>query len=214
MQLFRLACHILSAYGVIEYHIDWMAAMLRRTAISLVFALAVSGCVNPNQVAMRIGAPPELKKEGKSTVSLRALQVRRFEVLNERILLQAATQTLQDLGFTISESSLEAGVLVGSKKRDAVESGQVAGQLLLALLAAVAGSSHNPTWDKEQTIVVTLITTPVKNSKQIETRVSFDRRLTNNRGQLWRAELITEAPIYQEFFDKLSKSIFLEAHII
>jgi len=77
----------------------------------------------------------------------------------------------------------------------------------------LGGSTHSPTWDKEQVIIVTLVTTPVKNSKQIETRVSFDRRITNNRGRLWRAELITEAAIYQEFFDKLSKSTFLEAHI-
>lgn len=174
--------------------------------------LALSACVSPNDVAMEVGAPPELAAEGKSTVSLRALQIRRFDTLDERALLQAATQTLQGLGFTISESSLDAGVLVGTKQRDAVETGQVTGQVILTLLMALGGTYYEPTWDKEQTIVVTLVTTPVQNSRQIETRVSFDRRLTNNRGQLWRAELLLDAPIYQEFFEKLSKSVFLEAH--
>lgn len=174
--------------------------------------LALSACVSPNDVAMKVGAPPELEAEGKSTVSLRALQIRRFDTLDERGLLQAATQTLQGLGFTISESSLDAGVLVGTKQRDAVETGQVAGQVILTLLAAFGGTYHQATYDKEQTIVVTLVTTPIQNSRQIETRVSFDRRLTNNLGQLWRAELILDAPIYQEFFEKLSKSVFLEAH--
>ena len=183
--------------------------------ISVLFVavpLALSACVSPNDVAMKVGAPPQLEAGGKSTVSLRALQTRRFDTLDERELLHAATQTLQDLGFTISESSLDAGVLVGTKRRDAVEAGQVTVQVILTVLAALGGNYHDPIWDKEQTIVVTLVTTPVQNTRQIETRVSFDRRLINNYGQLWRAELILDAPIYQEFFEKLSKSVFLEAH--
>ncbi len=189
---------------------------MTKTAFCVGLAVALSGCVNPNQVAMKVGAPPVIKQDGeskKSTVSLRSLQVRRFDTLDERRLLLASTQTLQDLGFTITESSLEAGVLVGSKMRDAVERDQVAGQIVIMVLFAALGSRYDPVWDKEQTIIVTMVTTPVENSKQIETRVSFDRRLTNNYGRLWRSEIITDAPIYQEFFDKLSKSTFLEAHI-
>jgi len=178
-------------------------------AILAAIAFGLAACQTTASVEQQTQA---LTLSSQSLAS-RQLQTRRFDTDDETKILAACSGVLQDLGFIISESSSSAGLLVASKDRDAVESGQVAGQLLLALLAAVAGSSHNPTWDKEQTIVVTLITTPVKNSKQIETRVSFDRRLTNNRGQLWRAELITEAPIYQEFFDKLSKSTFLEAHI-
>lgn len=183
--------------------------------LCLALALSLGACVTPNEVAMKVGAPPEIKKDGAdgktSVVNLRALQVRRFETGDERKLLLAATQTLQDLGFTIEESSLEAGVLVGHKKRDAEESGQVAGQVAVTILLALMGSAHNPTWDKEQTIIVSLVTTPIKNSKQVEARVTFDRRLTNNHGKLWRTELVTDAEIYKEFFDKLSQATFLEA---
>lgn len=182
------------------------------SAVGVLLALSLSACVSPNDVAMEVGAPPVLKGENASTVSLRALQSRRFDTLDEHRLMTASTQTLQDLGFTITESSLEVGLLVGSKQRDAEEAGQIAGQVFLTLLAALAGSHHNPTWDEEQKIVVTLVTTPIENSKQIEARVSFDRRLTNNHGQLWRTELILDPPIYQEFFEKLSKGVFLEAH--
>lgn len=189
-----------------------MKTISRQITLFAMAAFTLVACATPNDVAMEVSAPPQLDGEQKSTVSLRALQVRRFDTLNELSLLQAATQTLQDLGFTITESSADAGVLAGSKQRDAEEAGQVAGQVFLTVLAALAGSYHQPTWDKEQKIVVTLVTTPIKNSKQIEARVSFDRRLTNNQGQLWRTELILDAPIYQEFFEKLSKSAFLEAH--
>lgn len=189
------------------------AGKLSKTAICAGLLIALSACANPNEVAMKVGAPPVIKQqEGKSTLNLRALQIRRFETGDERQLLQAATQTLQDLGYIITESSLEAGVLVGRKKRDAVERDQVVGQIALAVLFAALGSRYDPVWDKQQTIFVTLVTTPIKNSKQVELRVSFDRRLVNNRGQLWRTELITDKPIYQEFFDKLANSTFLEAH--
>lgn len=171
-------------------------------------AFMLSGCVNPNEVAKRIGQPP------KGAVEMRVLQARRFDSLDEPALLQAAQQTLQDLGFTISEASADAGVLAGSKQRDATEAGQIAGQVALTVVLALLGSSHTPVWDKDQTINVTLVATPIENSKQTEIRVSFDRHMVNNMGQLWRAELILEEKIYQEFFDKFAQGAFLEAQKI
>lgn len=171
-------------------------------------ALLLSGCVNPNDFAKQIGQPP------KGAVEMRVLQTRRFDSLDEPALLQAAQQTLQDLGYTISEASADAGVLAGSKQRDATEAGQIAGQVALTIVLAILGSSHTPVWDKDQTINVTLVATPIENSKQTEMRVSFDRHMVNNLGQLWRAELILDPVIYQEFFDKFSQSAFLEAQKI
>ena len=114
----------------------------------------------------------------------------------------------------MTESSLASGVLVGSKQRDAEEGGQIAGQVVLTIIAAALGSFHNPVWDQSQEIRITLTTSPVENSKQSDVRVSFDRRLTNNHGHLWRAEVITDAKIYQEFFEKFAASAFLEANKI
>ena len=174
------------------------------------FSLVASCASPPNDVAMKIGGPPV--EEGKTSLDLRNLQIRRFDSLDEQRLLHAGIQTLQDLGFTVTESSAEVGVLVGSKQRDAEESGQVAGQIVLTLFAAALGSAHNPTWDKEQSIFVTFVSTPIENSKQTEVRISFERRLTNNHGKLWRAELILDPKIHQEFFTKFSQGTFLEAH--
>lgn len=184
--------------------------VLRLSVISVLLGFALVGCTTPNDIAMKLGQAPKAG-EGKPTLHYRTLQTRRFDTLDEKRLLAAATQTFQDLGYTISESSLEAGVLVGSKHRDAEESGQVAGQIVLTLMLAALGSAHNPVWDKSQDIVLVLTTNPVENSSQTDIRVSFDRRLTNNYGHLWRSELILDEKIYQEFFDKFSQSAFLEA---
>ena len=45
-------------------------------------------------------------------------------------------------------------------------------------------------------------------------RVTFQRAVLNRLGQLSHQEQIHEVAIYQEFFDKLSKSLFLEANQI
>lgn len=176
--------------------------------VALGLAAPITGCVNANDIAKEVGAPPQ------GAVDLRALQTRRFDTLDEHALLAAATQTLQDLGYTITESSADVGILVASKERDAEEAGQVAGQVALMVVAALFGSFHNPVWDKEQSINVTLVATPIQNSKQIEVRVSFDRHLTNNHGHRWRAELLMEPELYQQFFEKLSAGVFLEAQKI
>ncbi|WP_173980283.1 hypothetical protein [Magnetospirillum sp. UT-4] len=180
----------------------------RKLALVACTTAALAGCVDANSIAKQLGQPP------KAAVDIRSMQTRRFDSLDERAMLTAATEVLQDLGFTISESSAPVGVLTGAKQRDAEEAGQVALQVGLMILAALAGSSHNPMWDKEQSIQVTLVVTPVTNSKQLEARVSFDRKIWNNTGALWRAELLLEPEMYQQFFDKLSQSVFLEANKI
>jgi hypothetical protein len=76
------------------------------------------------------------------------------------------------------------------------------------------GSYQQPVWDENQTINATLVATPIANSKLTEVRISFDRHLINNQGILWRAELIIDEKIYQEFFDKLAQGAFLEAQKI
>ena len=184
---------------------------LRSCAQALLIAAVVTGCgPNPNEVALEIGMPLGTE-EGLSTVEWRAIQTRRFEIQDDVKILDEATQTLQDLGFTVVESSVAAGLLVASKKRDAKESGQVAKSVTLMLLLALLGSYTSPMWDEEQEIFVTLIVSPVDNVDEKEVRVLFDRRIKNNEGVLWRAELIEDAEIYQNFFDKLSHSLFVDA---
>ncbi len=176
-----------------------------RAAVALVALSTLAACVDANSIAMKIGGPPE------GAVKLRALETRRYDTLDQVALLSAATQTLQDLGFTISESQPGVGVLVGAKQRDAEEAGQVAGQVALTVMFALLGSYYNPDWDETQTIVVTVVTTPIENSKQVDVRVSFDRKVKTKNGA-WHAEIIKDPEIYKQFFNKLSGGVFLQGH--
>jgi hypothetical protein len=149
----------------------------------------------------------------KASLSDRQIQSRRFDSGDERFILAACAGVLQDLGFTLDESSSQTGLLVASKDRDAVEAGQVTGQIILTLMAAALGAQHNPVWEKNQKIRISIVTKPLK-GKETLVRVTFQRIIWDSSGRVSRVQTINEPKLYQEFFDKLSQSVFLEAHQI
>ncbi|MDR2694908.1 MAG: hypothetical protein LBC79_00815 [Deltaproteobacteria bacterium] len=57
-------------------------------------------------------------------------------------------------------------------------------------------------------------TAEARPSGQSTVRVTFQRVVFNTANDVTRAEQIDEPEIYREFFDKLSQSVFLEAHEI
>ena len=165
----------------------------------LATSLLVSGCENhiPKEAL-------ELKQEN---LQLRQLQTRSFETKEEKKILSSGASVLQDLGFSIDESESPLGVIVGSKDRDAVEAGQVAGAVMMAVLFGVSMPI-----DQNQKIRASLVTRPT--DKKTNLRVTFQRVVWNTQGQVSRTESIEDPKIYQEFFEKLSKAVFLEAHEI
>ena len=177
---------------------------IRFHSLLLACTVYLAGCAtDPNSLAMQVGAPPA------NALELRTLQTRQMQTKSAVEVMHAATQVMQDLGFTVKESSADVGVLVGTKSRDAEEAGEVAGAVALSLLGAVAGVYVEPVWDTDQEINMTLVQYPTANSDGWDVRVSFDRTITNSKKQQ-RAELIMDPKIYQDFFKKLEQGVFLE----
>lgn len=156
--------------------------------------------------------PKEALQLSPESLQNRQMQTRRFDT-DEKTLLSASAAVLQDLGFTIDESETDLGLIACSKTRDATSAGQVAGAVLVALFTGVV----TPV-DKEQLIRASVVTYPIKIDKSDKgnsstaVRVTFQRIVTNTQNQITRRECINEPEIYQGFFEKLSKSLFLEAH--
>jgi len=158
--------------------------------------------------------PKEALQLSPKDLRNRQIQTRRFDT-DEKTLMTASAAVLQDLGFTIDESETDLGVIACSKTRDATRAGQVVAAILLDILAG-----GDTPYDKEQLIRASLVTHPIiidkadKSKCRTAARVTFQRIVTNTHGQVTRRECIIEPEIYQEFFDKLSQSLFLEAHEI
>jgi hypothetical protein len=138
----------------------------------------------------------------------RQLQTRIFETNDEKMLLTASAALLQDLGFTIDESEVALGLIHSERERDVTNKGEVVGKIILGLLFGAP-----PTWDTRQRVVASLVTKPI-DEKRIAVRVTFQHIVWNNQNQVTRLEQINDPEIYQEFFAKLSKSVFLTAHEI
>lgn len=175
--------------------------MLKKiTAIFVLITFCMLGC-QPH-------IPPEALQLDEDSLKLKQLQTRVFDTHDEPKVITACASLLQDIGFNIDESETHLGVVVGSKDRSAVNAGQVVGAILLAALTGAVIPV-----DKNQKMRACVITKPVgEKSDRIAVRVTFQRIVWNTQGQVTTLEGLTEPSMYMEFFDKLSKSLFLEAH--
>jgi hypothetical protein len=161
-------------------------------------------------VACHSRIPMEALQLSPRSLAQRQMQTRRFDTQDEKKVLAACAAVLQDLGFQLDQSETRLGLVVASKTRSAVSAGQVVGAIFLAALTG----SVVPT-DKDQKMRACLVTCPSTGNKQgIAVRVTFQRIVWNTQGQVTRREGLNDPKIYQEFFDKLSKSLFLEANDI
>jgi hypothetical protein len=158
--------------------------------------------------------PTEALQLSSESLQNRQLQTRRFDT-DEKTLLSASAAVLQDLGFTIDESETKLGTIVCSKRCDATNAGQIAVAILVAALTGVPIPI-----DREQLVRASLVTNPLQEDGADRTkcrtavRVTFQRIVTTDQRGVSRLECINDPILYQEFFEKLSKSLFLEAHEI
>lgn len=169
----------------------------------LVFVLAallgLAGCVPLPDSALRPSA---------DALQLRQMQTRRYAGIDETKLLAASAGVIQDLGFNIEESETRLGVITGKKVRSAVKAWQVG----LVILGSLGGSGSG-TWDKTQILRTSIVVTPAKQGDKTDhrIRVTFQQVIIDSSNNVSRARSLKKPVYYQEFFDKLSKAVFLEA---
>jgi hypothetical protein len=156
--------------------------------------------------ACQQSVPKEALQLSPDSLERRQTQTRVFETGDEARLMSASAALLQDLGFTLDESEVDLGVLVASKDRDATEAGQVVGAVAMAILFG----AYVPV-DDQQKIRAALVTRKLEDRHGYAVRLTMQRIVWNTEGKVSKTEPLDDALMYQEFFDKLSKSVFLEA---
>ena len=152
--------------------------------------------------------PPEALVWNQETLKDRQLQTRRFDTNDEELVLQAVAGLLQDLGFNRDESETKLGIIVASKERDAQDGENLAKGLLLALIGV------EMPLDYKQKLRASVVTFPASEGDFMNVRVTFQRIVWSVRGKETKREGLDDPEFYKEFFEKLSKSMFLEAHAI
>ena len=170
--------------------------------------LSLTGCAT--------GYPKDFLKLSPDSLKYRQLQIRQYDTTEEKEIIAACAGVLQDLGFTLDDSETELGLVVASKDRTATDVGQVTLATIAVLLSGLSGSTSNAfeRIDKVQKIRASVVTKPSLNSDKIVVRVTFQRIVWNARGDLSRLETLHDEKLYQGFFERLSKAVFLEAQKI
>lgn len=180
--------------------------MLKKSAVLVICCLIIfiCGCVT---------TPTNALKAPEAGLSSRQIEMRQFDTKDEIRVLSATAAVLQDMGFTLTEVENKLGLIVGSKERDATVPGQVAMAAFIDLLGAAGGASSNAMAqvDAMQTILVSCVTRRNLEGNKVAVRVTFQRVVFNRMNQVSRLETIKDLKVYEGFFEKLSKSIFLEA---
>ncbi len=183
-----------------------------RTAVLVGGLLVFTGCASMPEDTLQLAPQSNHHRE---------LQTRHYDGVKEATLLAASAGVLQDLGFNLDESESKLGVVTASRKLTShrpINGGEVAKSLAWGLLLGpyIAGPMtlyKAAAGVKEPQVVrVSLVTRsdgPAGGSSLRVTaqRVVYkDERLTN----VTSVESLDDPLFYQEFFARISKSIFLE----
>jgi len=147
-----------------------------------------------------------------------AIQSRRFDTNATGVVLNGCLSVLQDMGYSINNGDRYLGLVVASKRAEVLPPGMghavaeaaiVVTTVILSLLSGQDMVTDLPE-QVEQSIFVSLLVT-AETENQTRVRLSIDRDMLYDTGVIIPDH--TELPlIYQEFFEKLSKAVFLEAH--
>ncbi len=195
----------------------WGALALCLAALGL-----LSSCVPQTR-------PEELFQLTPESLFQKSAQTRYFETADDIELLSASAAVLQDIGFQVTESVHQLGYLRATKERSARERRQSITRFFVLLVSAIGGVGYSMPIDLHQKIEASMVARPVNDdATRHEVRIQFyrivwkgDGAFSSGQGQSeyippgeQMMEMIRDPLIYQRFFAKLSKAVFLEAHKI
>jgi len=160
----------------------------------LISVFSITGCQTIPKDALTLSLEAKV-------LAQRQIQTRKYQTPDEAKILAACAGLLQDMGFNIDESETKLGLISSSKLRSANNTGQIIVDLLTGVPA-----------ERIQKMRACIVTRPVgENGEYVAVRVTFQRIVWDIEGNVTRYESLTDPKIYQEFFDKLSKAVFLES---
>jgi len=164
-------------------------------------ALSLAGCVT---------VPQNLLLTSPKSLERRQIEARKFSGIKENDLIAAVGAVIQDLGFTLEASETKLGLIVAQKDRDATQVSEVVGAVLIALLG---GGQTAISRDQKIRVSVVVLPSADKINNAWQVRATFQRVVTRTDNTQY-AQTLEDLSLHQEFFDKLSKAVFLEAQKI
>jgi hypothetical protein len=182
---------------------------MRGGSCSLLVLVLVSACATSD--------PERALRLPESTLDVRSMQTRTFEAPTENDILIAAIAVLQDMEFNVERIEKPLGVITASKVSDADSASEKTGLFFLDLLCAASGSVSCDAMSSaqdDQHIALTMVVLPsLARNNEFTVRVTVQRVVYDKMDRMKVQERIEDAQTYQEIFDNLRQSLFLQVSI-
>jgi uncharacterized lipoprotein YmbA len=136
----------------------------------------------------------------KTQLQIREFQTRTFLTPETNEVLSAVVDAFQDEGFMVKNVVPQVGLVSATREVDVEDHDQVFFQTFFY--------GHNAQWSKNAAIEATA-NVKTQNGKT-KVRLTFQEKIINNRGGTDTVDTIENPKFYQNFFDKIGKSIFIE----
>jgi len=136
----------------------------------------------------------------KTQLQIREFQTRTFQVKDQKLVLKAMLNVLQDDGYIVKNVVSDMGLLSAVKEADVESKGE-------AFAASFFAGIH-ARWKKAQIIEATCNVS--EHADTCKVRASFVMKVLDNKGGIIDLKQVEDQNYYQEFFSKVDKSIFLQ----
>jgi len=173
---------------------------------SLLVVVTLGGCATT--------IPESALRLPESTLDLRSMQTRTLEAPSENDILAATIAVLQDMEFNIERIEKPLGVITASKVTDADSASEKTGLFFLDMLCALGGGGGcdaMSTAQDNQHITLTMVVLPsLSRSSEYKARITIQRVIYDKMDRIKVLERIDDAKTYQQIFDNLRKSLFIQ----
>ncbi|EKE09743.1 MAG: hypothetical protein ACD_16C00117G0027 [uncultured bacterium] len=161
---------------------------MKKTTSLIGLTLLLSACASMDKAPL------------KTQLQVREFQTRSFETPKTNDVLSAVVEAFQDQGFMVKNVVPEVGLVSSSRDVDVEDINEAFMQRFFF--------GQNARWGKISSIEATA---NVKTQGQkTKVRVTFQEKVLNNMGTVDHVKTIEDQRFYQDFFDKVGKSIFIE----
>jgi hypothetical protein len=136
----------------------------------------------------------------KTQLQTREFQTRTYETKDSKMVMKAMLNVLQDEAYIVKNVNVELGFLNASKEIDVESKGEAFWARFLA--------GQNARWKKNSIWDVT--TNVTEFGEQCRVRVNFQIKTLDNVGNVVAVQPVQDETVYQDFFSKVGKGIFIQ----
>jgi len=151
-------------------------------------ALCLAGCAMPGQQGVQ-----------QTQLQEREYQTRLFDTTDQKAVMKALLGALQDDGFVISQANTDLGLLSAQKEVEVKNEGEA----FLSTLLAGSEATYQNNAIMEATANVSAF------GQQTRVRLNVVQKVMDNKGGVMDVRPVSDQKFYQDFFETVSKSLFI-----